>query len=112
MFLGSLLAKRWKQRSIHLEVAEVPHDQPADPEQLDVVAARPNHKSDDGPPSPPAELLTEAEVAAVLRSDPDHIRRLVRQRQLAALREGHWVRIRPADLAEFLERARVKAVEE
>ncbi|MDP1819030.1 MAG: excisionase family DNA-binding protein [Acidimicrobiales bacterium] len=55
------------------------------------------------------DLLTEEEAAAVLRSDTGHVRRLVRQRRLAVVRDGHWIRIPLADVEQFLEHARIEA---
>lgn len=59
--------------------------------------------------STPHELLTEEEAADVMRSDTGHVRRLVRQRRLAVVRDGHWIRIPLADIEQFLERARIEA---
>lgn len=53
--------------------------------------------------SPPAELLTVAEVAEYLKVNPQTVRNWVDRREIAAVRVGsRRVRIRRADLDEFL----------
>jgi len=46
-------------------------------------------------------LLTVPEVADLLRSSTDHIYRLVRRRELAAIRVGRRVLVHPADLHDY-----------
>jgi len=57
------------------------------------------------------ELLSLADLEALYGLKEPRVRRLVRDRRLASIRDGHWLRFRPGDVEAFFERARVGAEE-
>jgi excisionase family DNA binding protein len=63
--------------------------------------------------TPQAEtLLNYREAADVLGTAVTFVERLVASRSIAAVRLGHYVRIRRSDLDEYIERSRVPAAED
>jgi excisionase family DNA binding protein len=59
------------------------------------------------PSSPMPRLLEVAHVAHTLRLSPEQVRRLIRTRQLPAIRLGHRWRVEPAVLQRFIDAQRV-----
>lgn len=55
----------------------------------------------------PAQLLTTAEAAALLKVGPRVVRRIIAAGDLAAVRWGRTVRVHPEDLADFQRRRRL-----
>ncbi len=64
----------------------------------------------DAVPSP--GLLTIAEVAELLKLSVSTVRRLQRQRKIPFVRVGRSVRFARSDLAMYLERGRVGAIDQ
>ena len=59
------------------------------------------------PPPHATPLLEVAHVAHRLSVSPEHVRRLIRDRKLAAIRLGTRWRVDPIDLRTFIESQRV-----
>lgn len=68
-----------------------------------LATARPEHGSDH-----PDELLTIEEAATFLKMSPRYVRRLVAERRIAFHRLGRSVRLKPSDLAAFIDAGRVE----
>jgi excisionase family DNA binding protein len=64
------------------------------------------------PDEPFGDLLTVAETAALLRLKPSTIRSWTCQRKIPFVKIGRLVRIRHADVANYIERQTVKASEQ
>lgn len=59
--------------------------------------------------NPHARLLEVFEVAYKLKASPEHVRRLIRDGKLTAIRLGTRLRVDPMDLHAFIEAQRVPA---
>lgn len=53
------------------------------------------------------DLLTSEEVAALLRTTPRFVRRLVAERRIEYVKVGRLVRFEPSAVADYIERNRV-----
>jgi excisionase family DNA binding protein len=62
------------------------------------------------PPLAQPRLLEVSHIAHRLRASQEHVRRLIREKKLAAIRLGARWRVDPADLQAFIAAQRVPAV--
>lgn len=62
-------------------------------------------------PTEKAPLMTIAQVADRLGVDIRHVRRLVHERRIPFIKWGHLLRFEPADIEEWIEQARVRALQ-
>lgn len=64
----------------------------------------------DAATSASVDLLTIEEAAERISMSPRYVRRLIAERQIVFYRMGRSVRIKPADLAEFIDSGRVEPI--
>ena len=56
-----------------------------------------------------AEVLTAEDVAEMLRTSPDRVRRLANEGKLTYRQDGRFMRFTPADVQQYLEDIKIEA---